>query len=98
MKVRFVREARQDLADIAHYLSQHDPLRARSYMLELRKACLELGGMPYAFEKTEDTSLPDFRRRLFLPYLIFYRVDGSQVQIIRIIHGARDYIRILARK
>ncbi|TCR01011.1 ParE-like toxin of type II ParDE toxin-antitoxin system [Neorhizobium sp. JUb45] len=67
-------------------------------MLELRGACLDLGTMPYAFEMTDQTSLPDFRRRPFAPYLIFYKVEGSQVLVIRIIHGAREYMRMLTQK
>ena len=35
------------------------------------------------------------RRRIFAPYVIFYRVGKTQLTLVRIIHGARDYLRIL---
>jgi toxin ParE1/3/4 len=98
MKVVFTREARQDIAGIARHIAGHNPDRARSYIEELRTACLEIGRMPNAFEMVEDTSLPGIRRRIFAPYLIFYRVEEDRISLVRIIHGARDYLRILERE
>ncbi|WJH41218.1 type II toxin-antitoxin system RelE/ParE family toxin [Aliirhizobium terrae] len=98
MKVIFTREARQDLAGIARYLADRNPRRARSYVEQLRAACLQIGQMPNAFEMVEDASLPDIRRRVFEPYLIFYSVEHNGVHLLRIIHGARDYLQILDRE
>ena len=98
MKVVFSRKARQDLAEIARYLANQNPTRARSYVEELRSACLEIEDTPHGFELVEQSELSGIRRRVFAPYLIFYRVDGSQVRLIRILHGARDYTPILDRR
>ena len=35
------------------------------------------------------------RRRAFGDYLIFYRISSRDVQVLRVLHGARDYERIL---
>jgi plasmid stabilization system protein ParE len=35
------------------------------------------------------------RRRPFRDYLIFYRIEAGRITVLRIIHGARDYDRIL---
>lgn len=98
MKVIFTRQAREDLAGIARYLAGRNPRRALLYVEELRDACVQIGQMPYAFEMEEDSSLPGIRRRVFEPYLIFYRVEQTEVHILRIIHGARDYLQILDRE
>lgn len=98
MKVAFTRQARQDLAEIARYLADQNPGRARSYIEELRSACLEITNTPHGFELLEQSELSGIRRRVFAPYLIFYRVEGSQVRLLRIIHGARDYLRILDQR
>lgn len=95
MRVIFTQEARRDLADIARYIAVDNPDRARSYVEKLRSACLEIGQMPNAFELVEDTSLPELRRRIFAPYLIFYRVEETSISLVRILHGARDYLQIL---
>ncbi len=98
MKVAFTRQARQDLAEIARCLAGQNPGRARSYIEELRSACLEITDTPYGFELLEQSELSGIRRRVFAPYLIFYRVEGLQVRLIRILHGARDYPPILDRR
>jgi toxin ParE1/3/4 len=35
------------------------------------------------------------RKRVHGDYLIFYRVRGRQVEIVRILHGARDWNALL---
>ena len=50
---------------------------------------------PHAFELLGPSNHPGIRRRVFGPYLIFYRTENSEVKILRVIHGARDYLRIL---
>lgn len=32
------------------------------------------------------------------PYVIFYRVEKAGINVVRIIHGARDYLQILERQ
>ncbi|MGK6313149.1 type II toxin-antitoxin system RelE/ParE family toxin [Neorhizobium sp. DT-125] len=95
MKVIFTRQARGDLRDIGRYLLEQNPGRALPYMESLRAACFELAHMPDAFEVLELSSHPGIRRRVFAPYLIFYRAENSEMRILRIIHGARDYLRFL---
>ncbi len=95
MKVIFSREARDDLRDIGRYLLLQNPTRALTFMEELRSACLDLAGMPEAFEILETTEHIGLRRRIFSPYLIFYKEKGMEIKIVRVIHGARDYLQIL---
>ena len=35
------------------------------------------------------------RRRVYGNYLIFYRVNVSAVEVLHILHGARDYEQII---
>jgi toxin ParE1/3/4 len=35
------------------------------------------------------------RRRPFGDYLIFYRISAREAQVLRVLHGARDYERVL---
>lgn len=52
--------------------------------------------MPHAFENLELSNHPGVRRRVFAPYVIFYRAENPDVRILRVVvHGARDYLRIL---
>lgn len=58
-------------------------------------ACLDIENIPRAFELVERPDFSGMRRRIFAPYVIFYRVGKTQLTLVRIIHGARDYLRIL---
>jgi len=40
--------------------------------------------------------MPDLRSVLVLPYVIFYRVMDSSVDIVRVVHGRRDLDAIFA--
>jgi toxin ParE1/3/4 len=35
------------------------------------------------------------RRRPFGNYLIFYRVGANAIEVVHVLHGARDYERLL---
>lgn len=67
-------------------------------MQELKAACVDLGRVPNAFEILQQSSFLDIRRRIFTPYIIFYRITEREIDAVRIIHGARDYLRILGAK
>jgi ParE-like toxin of type II ParDE toxin-antitoxin system len=41
---------------------------------------------------------PNLRSTLVWPYVIFYRVEGDIVQIIRILHGKRNLLRIMRKE
>lgn len=60
-------------------------------MSVLRSDCLGLAEMPNRFRQVGGTAL---RRRPSGNYLIFYSV-GDRVEIVRILHGARDWISLL---
>ena len=38
---------------------------------------------------------PGVRRQTLGDYLLFYRVAGRQIELIRVLHGARDIDRLL---
>lgn len=95
MKVALTREAMDDLIQIGQYIVQHNASRALALMEELHAGCFELADMPYAYMLLPHRPESGIRRRPYAGYLIFYRVTGSAVEILRILHGARDYERIL---
>ncbi|RUM02632.1 type II toxin-antitoxin system RelE/ParE family toxin [Rhizobium chutanense] len=97
MKVVFSRAARADLLAIGRHILEQNPARALSFMEELHSACVGIADMPHAFVKLRLPRLTGVRRRLFGNYLIFYRIEDSTVRVLRILHGARDYARILRR-
>ena len=98
MKVRFSRQARADLAEITKKISQDNPRRAETYTDELEAACIGLSDMPDALQIFGRRNWQEIRRIPHVNYVILYRVTTGHIDILRIIHGARDYQRLLRPK
>jgi toxin ParE1/3/4 len=46
--------------------------------------------MPHVYPIVQRYANKELRRRVFRDYLIYYRVQNGAVQIVHIVHGARD--------
>ncbi|WP_408914414.1 type II toxin-antitoxin system RelE/ParE family toxin [Brucella pseudogrignonensis] len=95
MIVEFSGEAENDLEQIVDYIAKDNPLRALSFVQELRSKCEALAYSPLAFPLVPRYESYDIRRRVHGSYLIFYRVRAEQVVIVHVLHGASDYAAIL---
>jgi len=51
--------------------------------------------MPNRYQLTPRYESRSVRRCVFGNYLIFYRVGAANVEILRILHGSRDYEQTL---
>lgn len=51
--------------------------------------------MPHAYPLVPRYAYLGVRRCVVRDYLIFYRVQSNLLEIIRIIHGAQDYDKLL---
>jgi len=81
--------AREDLLDIWAYIAVHDETAADKYFEGLRKRAVELIKHPELGRK-RDEIIPGIRSFLFRNHLIFYRVETSAIQVLRILHGNMD--------
>ena len=95
MNVIILPEAEIDLEEIADVISHDAPVRAASFVRELRLSALALEHAPLAYALVPRYERRGIRRRIHRRYIIFYRIEGNQIFILRILHGARDYIRLL---
>jgi len=95
-----VREkACNDLAELGAFIARDNPAAATEVVRQLRVSFEQLGRMPQLgrvvtkIKTTEELRMwlsPAFRN-----YLIFYRELPDGVEIVRVLHGARDIKRIL---
>ena len=92
-KLRFSDLALRDLEAIGDRIASDNPRRAKSFVNEMRRSCNSLREMPERFAKISRYSA--LRRMVHGHYLILYDVDDRNVEVIRILHGAMDYERIL---
>jgi toxin ParE1/3/4 len=91
MKVVLAQAAIADLIAIGRYIANDSPARAETFVLELEQKCVELGSMPRAFPLLAHRKNKNIRRRVHGNYLIFYRVGTDGIDVLRVLHGARDY-------
>lgn len=95
MRVAFSNESENDLEQIGDFIAKDNPRHAYSFMRELRGKCEALADMADSFPFVPRYEQRGYRRRVYRNYLIFYRVEDDQVWIVRILHGAMDYVAIL---
>jgi toxin ParE1/3/4 len=95
MKVRLTRQAETDLERIGDFIAQDNPQRALTFISELREKCLTLAGFPDSFPLVPRYQQFGVRRRIRGNYLNFYAINGADIFVLHVLHGAMDYESIL---
>lgn len=95
MKLLLAEPAESDLEAIGDWIARDNPVRALTFLAELRAACAVIGALPEACPLVPRYEHHGIRRKIHGDYLIFYRVGEDAVTIIHILHGARDVEDIL---
>lgn len=83
------------MLNIGLAIMQDSPVRAGTFVDELHESCESLGQSPRAFPLLPGYEDKGIRRRVHGNYLIFYRIAETGVEVLHILHGARDYEREL---
>lgn len=95
MKVVISSAAKADIRQIGLWIARSNPDRALSFVADLRSACLGLANLTERFRRVARYGPHGIRRRVHGNYLILYRVQATDVRIVRVIHGATDYGHLL---
>jgi toxin ParE1/3/4 len=90
----FLPRARSDLRGIGGYIARDNRARAISFVEELQQVCNRLAEHPL-MGRARPEFQPLLRSFPYGDYIIFYRPSGGGVQIVRILHAARDAKRQL---
>lgn len=83
--------AEADLQGILEYISQDRPAAGRRLVKDLRKACQFLAEHPGAGELQPELPGKNLRTFSVRGYVIFFRPLKDGAQVVRVIHGARDW-------
>jgi toxin ParE1/3/4 len=88
--------ARSDLREIGLYLAKRSLEVSKRFILAVNRTLEYLLGSPESGEKRnysnpEYTSIRIWQVSGFSNYLIFYRVNETDLTIVRVLHGTRDY-------
>lgn len=82
-------QANLDLVEIALRIAKENPTAAERWLNSIDKKCQMLAQMPDLGRRRSDLA-PELRGLPVGSYVIFYRPIPDGIQIIRVLHGARD--------
>jgi toxin ParE1/3/4 len=90
MALRLLPAARADIETIAFYIAAENPSVARRWVDRIEERCERLAEMPGLGVARPDVRL-DLRLLPVGNYLILYREMGEDVEVVRVLHGARHW-------
>ena len=97
MKIVFSDLATADLNDIALWIARDDVDAAFRVVAELEQRCFALVSFPQSFPVVDGFRKRGIRKRTHGSYLIFYKISARRIDVLRILHQARDYGRLLRK-
>lgn len=94
-KIRYAPSAVRDLDDVLGYISKDNPEAAAKVASEIREGISLLAEFPFMGRTFKDSGFGEHRALVFGNYLAFYVVAGEEIQIRRVLHGARRFEPLL---
>ena len=93
-QLEFSRFIEGDLDDIADYIAQDNPIRAVSFIRDIRTKFNEIQRNPLIYKFRPEIG-EEARMATVGNYAILFRVVGNVVRIERLTYGSRDLTSIL---
>ena len=97
--IEYSKEAKQDLIEIKKYIKYNlqEPESANKLITKIRTEIHELSNNPQIYAIIDDDFIKRFEiRKLIVDnYIVFYRVQNYNIQIVRIMYGRRNWIDFL---
>lgn len=82
--------AERDLEDIGSYIAADDPVAAGEVISRFERMANLLGDRPHIGAPVLLPARTGLRKMSMPPYIVFYRVTETRVEIVRVLHSARD--------
>jgi toxin ParE1/3/4 len=87
-------QAEIDLAEILDYLDERNPQAAERLACAIDERCSLLGQFPEMGRAREELA-PELRSVAVEHHVLFYRVTAKAIEVLRILHEARDIATIM---
>jgi toxin ParE1/3/4 len=87
--------ARADLIEIGDFIALDNPARALSFIAEIEATMATIAERPSSFPARNELAT-GLRSARHGRYLIFFVAGNAGVQIVRVLHGARDLSQAFA--
>ena len=95
MSVRFTRQAELDLEEIGDTIAADNLSLALRFIREIREHCKRIAAMPLAYQARPELG-PEIRSCVHQRYLVLFQPGGTEVLIIRVLHGSRDLLALFS--
>ncbi len=93
MKVRWTETAQDHLDAIYAYIAQNSPEYALRMVDRLTRRSQQIADLPLSGRRVPEYEMDQIREVIEKPYRIIYHVKPDQVDIVAVLHGARDILR-----
>ena len=90
----YTARALADLLEIGAYIALDSPRRAEAFLSRLEQKASAAARTPRIYKERNDLSR-GLRSAPVGKYLILYRIVENGIEVVRIVHGARDLKRLL---
>jgi len=102
-RLRIYPAAEADVDDAALFIARDSLDVALRFYDSVEQTYRQIREHPLRWPRYEmdHPKLANLRKRAivgFRKYLVFYRIDGGSVEIIRVLHGARDIPSVMAEQ
>jgi len=91
MRVHWTENALKHLLDIYEYISENSPTYARRMVDRLTSRSEQIAAFPQSGRRVPEYTAEDIREIVERPYRIIYRVKSDQIDILAVVHGARQF-------
>ena len=90
MNVHWTRTAESHLDAIHAYIAQDSPDYAKQTIDRLTSRSIQIAGFPASGRRVAEFDLDQIREVIEGSYRIIYRIKPDQIDILAVIHGARN--------
>jgi toxin ParE1/3/4 len=92
---RYTALAEDDLNQITTFIANENPGAALRWLADTQAICELLASQPGLGENIQTKRLGAVRRHVVGAYLIYFRPISDGVEILNVIHGARDQNKLV---
>jgi len=97
-RIVWTQAAWSDLEGVADFIAQDSPYYAASLVREIRRYARSLSRLSMRGHVVPEIGDKTIRELIIQSYRLIYKVEGSRVAILGIVHGARDLKSLWARR
>lgn len=90
MKVHWTKTAQKHLDGIYGYIAQDSPEYALHIVDRLTRRSQQIANLPLSGRRVPEYEMDQIREVIERPYRIIYHIKHDQIDIIAVIHGARN--------